>query len=73
MLFDHLIRGNHGEVKAYASAREKARDFLLRCPLKTGYLGGRAHRQFGLRCHVQKQYACEQLHASSFGLPRTPS
>ena len=37
LLFDHLIEANLGDVKAYKSARAKARDFMLQYPLKTGY------------------------------------
>jgi hypothetical protein len=37
MLFDQLIESNLGDVKAYEQARMKARDFLLRYPLRTGY------------------------------------
>jgi len=36
-LLDHLIRAKLGKVKAYAEARENARDFILRYPLQTGY------------------------------------
>ena len=36
-LLDHLIKAKLGKVKAYAEAREKARDFILRYPLQTGY------------------------------------
>lgn len=37
LLFDHLIKANLGNVKAYENARAKARDFMLQYPLKTGY------------------------------------
>ncbi len=37
MLFDQLIRANHGDVNAYKVARAKTQDFLLRYPVKTGY------------------------------------
>jgi hypothetical protein len=37
MLFEQLIRAKVGDVKAFEKARAKVRDFLLRCPLKTGY------------------------------------
>lgn len=37
ILLDQLIKANHGDVKAYENARDKARDFLLQFPLKTGY------------------------------------
>ena len=37
MLLDQLIKANCGDVKAYENAREKARNFLLQYPLRTGY------------------------------------
>ena len=37
MLFEQLIRANQGDVKRYENAREKARDFMLHYPLKSGY------------------------------------
>jgi hypothetical protein len=37
MLLDNLISSGIGNVKAYISARDKARDFLLEYPVKTGY------------------------------------
>ncbi|MCF8359711.1 MAG: hypothetical protein K9H26_13200 [Prolixibacteraceae bacterium] len=37
MLLDKLIRDNIGNVKAYTNARKKAKDFLLKNPMKTGY------------------------------------
>ena len=37
MLLEHLIRANLGNVKAYQDARDKARDFILQYPMKTGY------------------------------------
>lgn len=37
MLLENLIRANLGNVEAYRSAREKARDFLLEYPMRTGY------------------------------------
>lgn len=37
LLFDHLIKANLGNVKAYDNARGKARDFMLQYPVKTGY------------------------------------
>lgn len=37
MLLDNLVKANIGNVKAYKDAREKARDFILRYPMKTGY------------------------------------
>jgi len=37
MLLDNLIRENIGDVKAYTNARDKARDFILQYPMKTGY------------------------------------
>jgi hypothetical protein len=37
MLFDNLIRAGIGNVKAYKAALEKARDFILEYPMKTGY------------------------------------
>ena len=36
-LLDCLIKAKLGRVKAYAEAREKARNFILRHPLQTGY------------------------------------
>ena len=37
MLLDQLIMAKLGDVKAYANARTKTREFLLHYPLKTGY------------------------------------
>jgi hypothetical protein len=37
MLLQNLIRANLGNTEAYSSARDKARDFLLEYPMKTGY------------------------------------
>jgi hypothetical protein len=37
MLMENLIRANLGNVEAYKDARDKARDFLLEYPMKTGY------------------------------------
>ena len=37
MLLENLIRANLGNVDAYRDARDKARDFLLEYPMKTGY------------------------------------
>jgi len=37
MLFDQLIRANQGDVKRYQNARDRAREFLIQYPLKTGY------------------------------------
>jgi O-glycosyl hydrolase len=37
MLLDNLIKENIGDVQAYKNARDKARDFLLHFPMKTGY------------------------------------
>ena len=37
MLLDNLIRAGIGNVKVYVAARDKARDFILQYPLKTGY------------------------------------
>jgi hypothetical protein len=37
MLLDNLIKAGLGNVNAYTSARDKARDFLLQYPMKTGY------------------------------------
>jgi hypothetical protein len=37
MLLEHLIRANLGNTKAYMDARNKARDFILQYPVKTGY------------------------------------
>jgi hypothetical protein len=37
MLLDNLIRANIGNVQAFKDAREKARDFILQYPMKTGY------------------------------------
>jgi hypothetical protein len=37
MLLENLIRANLGNVKAYSDARDKARDFILQYPMKTGY------------------------------------
>jgi hypothetical protein len=36
-LLDHLVRANLGNVAAYRSALEKARNFILQFPMKTGY------------------------------------
>jgi hypothetical protein len=33
LLFDHLIKANLGDVKAYKNTRAKARDFMLQYPL----------------------------------------
>jgi len=37
LLLDNLIKVNIGHVKEYISARDKARDFILQYPMKTGY------------------------------------
>ena len=37
MLLENLIRSNLGNVKAYADARDKARNFIMQFPMKTGY------------------------------------
>jgi hypothetical protein len=37
MLLENLIRANLGDVEAYREARDKAKDFILNYPLKTGY------------------------------------
>ncbi|MBK8884984.1 MAG: hypothetical protein IPN67_22330 [Bacteroidales bacterium] len=37
MLLDNLVKYGFGNVSAYADARDKARDFLLEYPMKTGY------------------------------------
>jgi hypothetical protein len=37
MLLENLIRANQGNVEAYRDAKDKARDFLLEYPMKTGY------------------------------------
>jgi hypothetical protein len=37
MLLENLIRSNTGNVTAYKDARDKARDFILRFPMQTGY------------------------------------
>lgn len=37
MLLENLIRANLGNVTAYSNARDKAREFILQNPMKTGY------------------------------------
>ncbi len=37
MLLDNLIKANIGNVKAYRDAQDKARDFIIQYPMKTGY------------------------------------
>jgi hypothetical protein len=37
MLLDNLIKENIGNVQAFKDARDKARDFILQYPMKTGY------------------------------------
>jgi len=37
MLLDNLINANIGNVKAYEDARQKAKDFILNYPMKTGF------------------------------------
>jgi len=37
MLLENLIRANLGNVNAYIDARNKARDFILKYPMKTGF------------------------------------
>ena len=37
MLLENLIRANIGNVKAYTYARDKAKDFILKYPMKTGF------------------------------------
>jgi hypothetical protein len=37
MLLENLIHANLGNVDAYRNARDKARDFILQYPMKTGY------------------------------------
>lgn len=37
ILLDKLVKANVGNVKAYANARDKARDFLIKYPMQNGY------------------------------------
>jgi len=37
MLLENLVRAGLGNVKAYSAARDKAKDFILQYPMKTGY------------------------------------
>jgi O-glycosyl hydrolase len=37
MLLDNLIKADIGNVQAFKNARDKARDFILHYPMKTGY------------------------------------
>lgn len=37
MLLDNLVKANIGNVQAFKDARDKARDFILNYPMKTGY------------------------------------
>jgi len=37
MLLESLIRDNLGNVESYRNARDRARDFILEYPMKTGY------------------------------------
>jgi hypothetical protein len=37
MLLENLIRANFGNVEVYRNASDKARDFMLEHPMKTGY------------------------------------
>ena len=37
MLLDNLIKANIGNVQAFKDARDKAKDFILQYPMKTGY------------------------------------
>ena len=37
MLLDNLIKANIGNVQAFKDAREKAKNFILQYPMKTGY------------------------------------
>jgi len=37
ILMESLIRANLGKVEAYRNARDKAKDFILNYPMKTGY------------------------------------
>jgi O-glycosyl hydrolase len=37
MLLDNLIKANIGNVQTFKDARDKARDFILQYPMKTGY------------------------------------
>lgn len=37
LLLDNLVKSGLGNVKKYAAARDKAQDFLLRYPMKSGY------------------------------------
>jgi hypothetical protein len=37
MLLENLIRAHLGNTKAYIAARDKAKDFILEYPMKTGY------------------------------------
>jgi O-glycosyl hydrolase len=37
MLLDNLIKANIGNVQTFIGARDKARDFILQYPMKTGY------------------------------------
>ena len=53
MLLDNLIRTDIGNVNEYIAARDKARNFLLQYPMKTGYWTD------GLR------YGCNDFHQQS--------
>ncbi|MBN1479666.1 CehA/McbA family metallohydrolase [candidate division KSB1 bacterium] len=37
LLLDNLVKANLGNVDAYADAKNKAKEFLLKFPMKTGY------------------------------------
>jgi hypothetical protein len=52
-LLDNLVKDKIGNVKAYQSAMIKARDFLLRFPLKTGYWTD-GHTDTDINSHTYK-------------------
>ena len=53
MLLENLIRDNQGNVKAYRDARDKARDFILKYPMKTGYWTD-GHTDTDINSHTYK-------------------
>lgn len=53
LLLDNLIRANLGNVRAYKIARDKARRFLLKYPMKTGYWTD-GHTDTDINSHTYK-------------------
>ena len=53
MLLNNLVKDNIGNVKAFTNARDKARDFILKYPMKTGYWTD-GHSDTGVKSNTYK-------------------